>query len=272
MKKSELDKISKKLQSQEIEAVGINIESAGEIIECLYQTCFCICKTAQERSKRLLKTQKVLLKRIKDLESKVGSSKANSKVVEKFLSALPEIQAVLIKDAVALLEGDPAARSLGEVIAAYPGFYAIFVHRIAHQLYQQENFLLARILSEYSHRQTGIDIHPGASIGHSFCIDHGTGIVIGETCIIGNNVKLYQGVTLGGLSVSKPQAGNKRHPTIEAGVVIYANATILGGKTIIGAHSTIGANVWLTDSVPANSKVFHQPKVSIKTPNLSSKK
>lgn len=159
-------------------------------------------------------------------------------------------------DAESIFRGDPAARSKDEVVIAYPGFYAVAIHRFSHELWKEGFFLLARVLSEHAHSKTGIDIHPGATIGAGLCIDHGTGIVIGETTIIGRNVKLYQGVTLGALSVSKDLANKKRHPTIEDYVTVYANATILGGDTIIGKGAIIGGSVWLTESVPPNSKVF----------------
>lgn len=179
------------------------------------------------------------------------------------VEALPGVQRLLQRDLVAAYEGDPAARSTMEVVLSYPGVYATIVHRIAHVLYGGGVPLIPRIMSEYAHSQTGIDIHPGAQIGPGFFIDHGTGVVIGETCVIGENVKLYQGVTLGALSFEKDATGRlvkgiKRHPNVEDHVVIYAGATILGGKTVIGRHSEIGGNVWLTHSVPANSKVYNQ--------------
>jgi len=159
-------------------------------------------------------------------------------------------------DANAILRGDPAARSIDEVVLAYPGFYAIALHRFSHELWEKSYFLLARMLSAHSHSRTGIDIHPGAQIGAGLCIDHGTGLVIGETTEIGCNVKLYQGVTLGALSVNKGLADKKRHPTLEDNVTVYANATILGGDTVIGSGSIIGGNVWLMSSVPKDSKIF----------------
>jgi serine O-acetyltransferase len=177
-------------------------------------------------------------------------------------SELPEIRRMLLLDIDAMFMGDPAAKSTAEVIRTYPGFYAIAAHRIAHCLLSLGVNLIPRIISEHAHRETGIDIHPGARIGEHFCIDHGTGIVIGETTVIGSNVKIYQGVTLGGLSVKKEDAKKKRHPTIKDGVVIYAGATILGGNTVIGEKSTIGGNVWLTKSVPANSKIYYQAKMT----------
>ncbi|OGV61485.1 MAG: hypothetical protein A2498_16415 [Lentisphaerae bacterium RIFOXYC12_FULL_60_16] len=183
--------------------------------------------------------------------------------VAGLLSELPAIQKVLQQDIVAAFEGDPAARSTMEVVMSYPGLFAVTVHRLAHRLYKLEVPLIPRVMSEYAHSLTGIDIHPGAMIGPGFFIDHGTGVVIGETCVIGRNVKLYQGVTLGALSFVKDSngrlvKGNKRHPNVEDHVVIYAGATILGGETTIGAHSEIGGNVWLIHSVPPYSKVYNQ--------------
>ena len=183
--------------------------------------------------------------------------KAPEHLAEQFFDHLPEIYDLLWLDAQAIYEGDPAAESTDEVIAAYPGFYAIFAYRIAHIFYEQQVPVLPRIITEYAHYKTGIDIHPGAHIGRSFCIDHGTGIVIGETTVIGNNVKIYQGVSLGALSVSKELAKTKRHPTIEDNVIVYSNATILGGNTVIGHDSIIGGNVWLTQSVPPYSVVYN---------------
>jgi len=180
-------------------------------------------------------------------------------LVQKFLSDLPEIADYAFKDAQALVEGDPAAHSIEEVILAYPGFFAVVAYRIAHKLFSRDVPLLPRLFTEYAHQRTGIDIHPGAKIGHSFFIDHGTGVVVGETCVIGNNVKLYQGVTLGGLRVDRDLRKTKRHPTIEDNVVIYAGATILGGETVIGKNSVIGGNVWITRSVPSWSRVMFKP-------------
>ena len=168
-------------------------------------------------------------------------------------------------DLKAIFEFDPAAQSRSEVLLSYPGFFAIAVYRIAHELWNSHVPLLPRMLSEYVHGKTGIDIHPGSLIGERFFIDHGTGIVIGETSIIGNDVKIYQGVTLGALSVSKAEASVKRHPTIGNNVTIYANATILGGNTVIGNGSVIGGNVWITNYVPPNSLVYHKSEISIKT-------
>lgn len=178
--------------------------------------------------------------------------------VDNFFNSLPTIRAKLLKDADAMMAGDPAAMSNTEVIRTYPGFYALAIYRFANKLYHLDIPLVPRILTEHAHGKTGIDIHPGATIGDNFCIDHGTGIVIGGTAHIGNNVKIYQGVTLGALSVKKEMASTKRHPTIQDNVVIYAGATILGGKTVIGENSIIGGNVWITKSVVANSRVYYK--------------
>jgi len=176
-------------------------------------------------------------------------------VLSAFLARLPAVRALMHSDAAAIMRGDPAAESEEEVIIAYPGFLATAVHRVSHELYRLEVPLFPRVLSEWAHRETGIDIHPGARIGEAFAIDHGTGVVIGETSEIGARVRMYQGVTLGALAVRKTLANRKRHPTIEDDVVLYANATILGGSTVIGAGSVIGGNVWLTRSVPPRSVV-----------------
>ncbi len=176
---------------------------------------------------------------------------------------IPAIRVLLSKDVLASYQGDPAANSVEEIIFSYPSIEAITTHRIAHELHVQGVPLLPRIMAEHAHSLSGIDIHPGAVIGESFFIDHGTGVVIGETCEIGDNVKIYQGVTLGALSVERiagASRGTKRHPTIEDNVTIYAGATILGGKTVIGAGSVIGGNVWLVESVPPGSHITFQDK------------
>jgi serine O-acetyltransferase len=181
-----------------------------------------------------------------------------------FLQSLGNIRKTLATDVKAAYEGDPAVSSYDEIIFCYPGIMAIMSYRIAHRLYELEVPILPRIMTEYAHSVTGIDIHPGAEIGNSFFIDHGTGVVIGQTCHIGNQVKIYQGVTLGALSFKRDDSGNldrqsKRHPTLEDNVTVYAGTTILGGDTVIGAHSVVGGNVWLTKSVPAGSKVLLNP-------------
>ena len=178
----------------------------------------------------------------------------------EFIQALPRLREILASDTLAAMDGDPAAKSYDEVITSYPGLFAITVQRIAHELYRMQVPGLPRAMTEYAHSFTGIDIHPGARIGKSFFIDHGTGVVIGETTEIGNRVRLYQGVTLGALSMPKEAVesfrNKKRHPTIEDDVIIYSNTTVLGGETVIGARSTIGGNVWITASVPPDTKVY----------------
>lgn len=184
------------------------------------------------------------------------------------LNKIPHIREKLRGDVSAAYEGDPAAKSLDEIIVSYPGIEAIAVYRVAHELHLLKAPLIPRIMTEYAHSKTGIDIHPGSSIGENFFIDHGTGVVIGETAEIGNNIRIYQGVTLGALGVEKNADGNikrgkKRHPTIKDNVIIYAGATILGGKTVVGEHSVIGGNVWLTECVPPHTILIN------KTPELT---
>jgi len=193
-----------------------------------------------------------------------NEGKPCGEIWKNYVAQLPQILEKLNLDAEATVNCDPASLSIEEVYMAYPGFYAIAIYRLAHVLYTEGFPLVPRMMTEYAHRQTGVDINPGALIGDSFHIDHGTGIVIGETAIIKDNVKIYQGVTLGGLYVSKSLKSVKRHPTIEDNVTIYANATILGGKTSIGENSVIGGNAWITSSIPPNSTVFHTPEIKIK--------
>ena len=187
----------------------------------------------------------------------------NELLARLFFEQVPELFRLLNTDIQAIFNGDPAARSEFEVIRTYPGFFAICFYRLAHSLYMHEIPLRPRILTEWAHSKTGIDIHPAAQIDEYFYIDHGTGLVVGESCHIGKHVKLYQGVTLGALSVSKSMAYTKRHPTVEDNVVIYAGATILGGETVIGHDSIIGGNVWLTKSVAPFSTVFHKPAIAV---------
>lgn len=187
-----------------------------------------------------------------------------SSISNEFFGLIPSIHEKMIKDADAFMKFDPAAKCPEEVILCYPGYYAISIYRLAHVLYQMNIDVLPRMITEYAHTKTGIDIHPGATIGSRFFIDHGTGIVVGESTIIGKNVKIYQGVTLGALYVGKDQANKKRHPTIEDNVIIYSGSTILGGETIIGRDTVIGGNVWLTESVPPFSVVYHKPSVVIR--------
>ena len=199
-----------------------------------------------------------------ELQSYTNDAVKIREICDQFINTLPTIKKLLLTDIQAIYEGDPACTSKVEVTLAYPGFYAMLIHRTAHALYELNVPLIPRLMSEYAHRKTGIDIHPGAKIGAYFCIDHGTGIVIGETTVIGEHVKLYQGVTLGAKSFAlddcgNPVKGGKRHPNIGDNVVIYANATILGGETTIGSGSVIAANAWINRSIPANT-TYHFPK------------
>lgn len=212
---------------------------------------------------------KVYLSADKQLSAKAAEEKASA-VVMALINKFPQIRATLQTDVQAAYNGDPATTSHEEILLSYPSIQAVLIHRIAHELYKEGVPVIPRIMSEYSHTLTGIDIHPGATIGNYFFIDHGTGVVIGETCTIGAHVKIYQGVTLGAKNFPLDEQGNpikgiKRHPNIEDHVVIYAGATILGGNTTIGANSTIGGNVWLTHSVPAESRVYNAPP----TPNIA---
>ncbi|HMP78660.1 MAG TPA: serine O-acetyltransferase [Pirellulaceae bacterium] len=196
-----------------------------------------------------------------------GSPPCPDDLAAQTLRRLPEMKRMLLDDAQAALAGDPACTGIDEVLICYPGFLAISVHRLAHEIYGMGVRILARMMSEWVHSRTGIDIHPGAQIGRHFFIDHGTGVVIGETCVVGDHVRIYQGVTLGALSFARDDSGNlirdtKRHPTIENHVVIYANATVLGGRTLVGHHSIIGASVWLAQSIaPFTTVVMEQPKL-----------
>lgn len=216
-------------------------------------------------SKRKLKKQ--LLKLIDPISDELQTGK--KALASQFIESIPDIKQQLTADANFITTNDPAATSAEEVVVTYPGFYAIMVYRLANKLHQLKVPLIPRMMTEQAHSLTGIDIHPGATIGNEFFIDHGTGIVIGETSQIGNRVKLYQGVTIGALSVCKESAKTKRHPTIEDDVVIYAGATILGGKNTIGHSSIIGGNVWLTKSVPPYSLVQHEDRVRVKQKRYS---
>lgn len=209
--------------------------------------------------------QTKLIKLLKPMESRLPDKP--SKLVDAFMNELASIKMQLEKDAAFIADNDPAATEVDEVIMAYPGFFAILVYRLAHCLAGLGVPIIPRVMTEFAHSVTGIDIHPKATIGSEFFIDHGTGIVIGETSVIGNRVKLYQGVTIGALSVSKGLATIKRHPTIEDNVILYAGCTILGGSTIIGHDSIIGGNVWLTENVPPYSMVYHKPQVKVSDRN-----
>lgn len=203
------------------------------------------------------------------LERLISKVNINSKeITSEFFEKTPEIHDLLFEDANAILKSDPAATCIEEVILTYPGFYATSIYRLAHELQNKDIKLIPRLMSEHAHSKTGIDIHPSAKIGKSLAIDHGTGIVIGETAEIGNNVRLYQGVTLGSLSVEKSMYKTKRHPTIQNNVTIYAGSTILGGDTVIGHHSIIGGNVWLTESVLPYSTVYQTNEIKIRNKSI----
>jgi serine O-acetyltransferase len=236
-------------------------EKTHRFIEQLFSFLF----SSNGLSKESLEAQYTELRN--QLSSLISLCAEDQSRVTAFFEELPGIYELLQEDAQALLNSDTAAKSIEEVVSAYPGFFAVFVYRMAHLLCQRKCILLARFFTEYAHSKTGIDIHPAAKIGRSFSIDHGTGVVIGETTIIGDHVKIYQGVTLGALSVFKTISSTKRHPTIEDNVVIYAGATILGGSTVVGSGSIIGGNVWLTNSVPPNSVVYHKSEVHVKDNN-----
>lgn len=252
-------------QQQYREAVPSNDEInawAEQLICVLYpQLSTCVFASVQAVKEVLYGLQDKLLNILNATTACYDCN--NQAVAAAFFDKVPGIYRLLNTDIQAIVEGDPAAHSEFEVIRAYPGFYALCFYRIAHALHQLKVPLVPRILTEQAHSKTGIDIHPAAQIGEYFFIDHGTGIVIGETTQIGNHVKLYQGVTLGALSVTKSMAFTKRHPTVQDHVVIYSGATILGGETTIGHHSVIGGNVWLTKSVAPGSLVYHNPEVTV---------
>ncbi len=215
-------------------------------------------RTGAEVAAELVRLERALTRLLVPLSADPGAA------ARRFMSELPGVRTLLQEDALAIERGDPAAHSLDEVIAAYPGFYAIAAYRVAHALYAPGVRILPRLITEYAHRLTGVDIHPGAQIGHSFCIDHATGVVIGETTEIGDGVKIYQGVTLGALSVAKDLQNTRRHPRVGDGVVIYANATILGGATVIGEQSVIGGGAWVTFSVPPRSIVYNRAEIHVR--------
>lgn len=257
------------------------IEILGEIEKTIFPAYFGINSlrgmTAPEFVERTLITIYYQLKT--QLELALSLSKCTNvkrvfdpddleNICSEFINELPRLQEMLVKDVTANFEGDPAAMSKSEIILSYPGFYAIFVYRVAHELYKRKVPFVPRIMTEHAHSKTGIDINPGAQIGEYFFIDHGTGIVIGETTVIGKWVKIYQGVTLGALSPRRGQSlsGVKRHPTVEDNVTIYAGSTILGGDTVIGENSVIGGNAFITNSVEKNSYVsMKAPELIIRT-------
>ncbi len=210
----------------------------------------------------LNKTRKQLTRLLKTLNNQDKNGRKT--LISDFYASVPQIKDMLHADAAFIADNDPAATCIDEVVMTYPGFFAIMVYRLANKLHNLGIPLIPRIMTEHAHSITGIDIHPGATIGDAFCIDHGTGIVIGESSIIGKRVKIYQGVTIGALSVKKEQATMKRHPTIEDDVIIYAGSTILGGNTVVGRQSIVGGNVWLTESLPPRTIVYQQPNNHIR--------
>ena len=243
------------------ETPSITLDEAGTFLDKALALLF------PQLAKPKITSAKILEAKIEDVAQELLQNLKRStdikdedckKHVESFIDDLPVISEEVKDDAIALKDGDPAAHSIHEIVITYPGLYAIASHRIAHRFYKMGVPLFPRLLSEYYQRLTGVDINPGAVIGKSFFLDHATGVVIGETAIIGDNVKIYQGVTLGALKVNKGQKNIKRHPTIEDNVTIYANATILGGETVIGHDTIIGGNVWLTNSIKAKSRVMYR--------------
>jgi len=252
-------------KQQQADAIPSNEEINGwalQVIRLLFP----------EQSKQVFPDMYALKEEFERLENELchimNATKAcqdcnNEQLASVFFEQLPDLYQILNTDVQAIFSGDPAARSEFEVVRTYPGFFAISFYRLANCLFKMDIPLIPRILTEYAHSKTGIDIHPAAEIGEYFHIDHGTGVVIGESCVIGKNVKLYQGVTLGALSVAKSMAFTKRHPTVQDYVIIYSGATILGGQTVIGHDSIIGGNVWLTKSVPPHSTVYHNPAITV---------
>ena len=259
------DRITQLIQKFEPQSYKIPIDKKRleNVVEELYHLMFPLtCKLDVGLiHEELGLLAQVLLEAI----SKITTQEFAIEVLEKFFADFPNIQKRLAEDAHCYFANDPAAKSIEEVILTYPGFFALSVHRIAHKLHKLHVPLIPRLFAEYAHSKVGIDIHPGAKIGDNLFLDHGTGIVIGETTIVGNNVKIYQGVTLGALYLEKKLSSTKRHPTVEDNVVIYAGATILGGNTVIGRHSTIGGGTWLTMSVIPYSLVYNKVDVKVKT-------
>ncbi len=269
---AELDQITMENVLTDADYVGqiIDTDEIARIIQDLQSLMFPMCFKRHsniadgELLESIYYNLKRELKRAFLFGNQVSDQTAED-ICNKFLATLPKIKSLLLKDIVALYEGDPAAKTYEEILICYPGFYAISIYRLAHELYKLNVPLIPRIMTEHAHQKTGIDIHAGATIGEYFFIDHGTGIVIGETTVIGDHVKLYHGVTLGAKSFKLDENGNpikdiKRHPNIGNNVVIYANATILGGNTFIGDNCVIGGNVWLTSSVEPNQTIYYNAK------------
>lgn len=243
-----------------------SLKQTHEFIDDMIRFLFPLCENKNMEISQLRDEWERLQRQFVDLLSSLEHllEKSPEELSQYFFAAIPYIHEQLLEEAVHFAQCDPAAESAEEVILCYPGYYAISIYRLANELYRMNIPILPRAISEYAHSKTGIDINPGATIGKHFYIDHGTGIVIGETTEIGNNVKIYQGVTLGALYVEKDLQNTKRHPTIEDNVIVYAGSTILGGDTVIGHDTIIGGNVWLTESVAPNSVVYHKPEVVIK--------
>ena len=243
--------------------VPVNKSKLAQVVEILFSQLFPVSGDVNKNrcNADLAEVYQILHDNI----SALVHLEKTDEIIEIFFGKIAEIQNSLYQDAETFLNNDPAAESLEEVVLAYPGFFALTVHRIAHEFYKLKVPIIPRLFSEYAHSKVGIDIHPGAQIGNNFFLDHGTGTVIGETCVIGNNVKIYQGVTLGALHITKSMSKIKRHPTVEDNVVIYAGATILGGETVIGHDSTIGGNVWLTHGLPPYTLAYYSSEMKIKT-------
>ena len=261
-KKSRLQQIISQFRPHPI-LVPIDKCDLEKSIERLFSLMFPVCPYTdeQEMQKELLETADILIENILGITSPGFAED----VVTRFFESFPQLLNRLLDDARTYLESDPAAKSLEEVIITYPGFFALCVHRIAHKLHQLQVPLIPRLFSEYAHAKVGIDIHPGATVGKNLFLDHGTGIVIGETTEIGDNVKIYQGVTLGAIYLEKKLSDVKRHPTVQDNVIIYSGATILGGDTVIGHHSVIGGGAWLTQSVIPYSLVYNKVDVKVRT-------
>jgi serine O-acetyltransferase len=239
-------------------------ESSDDFVDQLFSFLFIPGNTRNQQLNEVEKEFDSLKSYLSTLVYDVNhDGNETQQITDQFFKVLPDVYNALMKDAASIAKHDPAATSAEEVVVAYPGFYAIAVYRLSHELYKLKVKTLPRLFTEYAHSKTGIDIHPGATIGEGFFIDHGTGIVIGETAVIGNDVKIYQGVTIGALLNTRETQKTKRHPTIEDEVIIYAGATILGGNTVIGKGSTIGGNVWLTSTVPPGSFVYQKNEVGV---------
>ncbi len=250
------------VQEREKRNIVVHKKQTHQFIDVLFEVLF---ENVNTNLKQITSQIQVLEKELFSILSSVFEDTVTAKnKTAIFFKQISRLYKILLSDAAFILNNDPASKTMEEVYISYPGFFTISVYRFAHQLLELGVPLIPRVFTEYAHSKTGIDIHPGAVIGTPFFIDHGTGIVIGETTEIGNNVKLYQGVTLGALSVSKEKATKKRHPTIKDNVVIYAGATILGGKTVVGENSIIGGNVWLINSIEANTQVFHKSQIIVK--------